>query len=251
VTENSLKGKAPAQGRAYSSEEPSALRLGLHTESIKMPGELKESEKCGKRLKSESDDGYASDGEVTAVTAAESEASEYFPNEWDAFFEDKEDRNLKATKADDDAPPVHLWVHYLLQRGVTLEHKVTASSVAELKRGGKWPYQLELETEDNPAFSYGDYLGEERCAKVADALDVFRRWGLRWWKRKVRLCHANHRNLSMLESLPKGKERDQFRIEWMKSGRSGWWKYSYRDPQRALTRYLQWHRDFSKGGGYE
>jgi hypothetical protein len=59
-----------------------------HTGRSKVSCEGNESDKCGKRLKSELNDGYSSDGEVTVVTAAESEMSECFPNKWEIVFED-------------------------------------------------------------------------------------------------------------------------------------------------------------------
>jgi hypothetical protein len=100
-------------------------------------------------------------------------------------------RRSKAMKSDSDEVPVFMWSEFLFKRVFKAEVS------GNLQRTGAWPFVL---AEASPLtharvssdITYGNYLGEERMARVPKVMASLRKLTIRWWRRNITRSFIRH-----------------------------------------------------------
>ena len=88
-------------------------------------------------------------------------------------------RRSKATKSDLDEAPVFMWSKFLFKRVFKAEDS------GNLRQMGDWPFVLAeasppLHARGPSDIIYGNYLGDERMARVPKAMISLRKLAIRW-----------------------------------------------------------------------
>ena len=117
-------------------------------------------------------------------------------------------RRSKATKSDSDEAPVFMWSEFLFKRVFKAEDS------GNLRQTGDWPFVL---AEASPLvharvpsdITYGNYLGEERMARVPKAMVSLRKLAIRWWRRNITRSFIRHMREGMEARLQSAREKGE------------------------------------------
>jgi len=151
------------------------------------------------------------------------------------------ERMAKATKADDDEVPVHIWDEACLKRRILV---VDGRPVVE----GDGPASAFVDEMDvgmlmigQSVCIYGDLLGQEQARAVA-AFKVIRVWAMRWWRRKLVRSFWDHWRRDNYVCIDPWIDQV---VTWVKKKGSMREHWNWQTGGKA--QYREWHRSNSSG----